>query len=278
MRYLLLGLVFGVSLWACGLEREVEIELPAYEAQVVVEAYLEPGNRYNLLLTRGTPFFDPFDIQSLETVLEEVLEQEADVRIRYGNQEISLVNNLYYNPSTQQFANYVAQEIVPYDYTAEFNLEIMLQNGKEIDATTYLLKPIPFDSLVVEYQDDTLARVLTYLTDIPREENFYRRMLSVGSLDSVPEQDFLVEDILTDNGVIAFGTGFDYTKGDKVINSLWHISKEYYDFLESVQFSIQANLDPITQPGMIISNVNGSANPLGIFTGISLSRDTTNIE
>ena len=271
-------LVVLIGIFSCNLENEIEIELPEYDSQVVVEAYLEPGKPFNLLLSRSSAFFDPFNTQSFETFLDEVLENDADVRIRYNGIEVILGNALYADPKTGIISNYVAGDIVPEILDTRFELDILLSNGDEIQSSTTILPKVPFDSLVVEYSDKARARIITYLTDIPEQENYFRRVLSIGTLDSLPDQDFLVEDKLSDNGVIAFGTGFEFLPGDTVINSLWHISKEYFDFLESVVFSVQANLDPITQPGMIISNVYGSANPLGIFTGISLTRDTTIIE
>ncbi len=262
-----------IVLVGCNLENEVPINLPAYEPQVVVECYLEAGKPIRLLLARSNRFFDEFDLSSLETVLDESLVQDAAVRVLFGSDEIILNNDINFDQQTGFLANYLSWERVP-EISDTFHLEILLPDGSEITSQTTMIPQIPFDSIVVEYQD-SLARVLTYFTDSFVEENFYRRHLHRTSLDSIPYQDFLAEDTFTDNGTIVFGTGFEFEEGDTIINTLYHLPKEYYDYLVSVTFSIQANLDPITQPGSIFSNVQGDTNPLGIFTALSYVRDTT---
>lgn len=261
-----------IVLVGCNLENEVPINLPAYEPQVVVECYLEAGKPIRLLLARSNRFFDKFDLSSLETVLDESLVQDASVRVLHGSEEIVLRNDINFDQQTGFLANYLSWERVP-ETSDTFHLEILLPDGSEIFSQTAMIPQIPFDSIVVEYQD-TLARVLTYFTDSFDEENFYRRHLHLTSLDSIPYQDFLAEDTFTDNGTIVFGTGFEFEEGDTIINTLYHLPREYYDYLVSVTFSIQANLDPITQPGSIFSNVQGDANPLGIFTVLTYARDT----
>ena len=74
---------------------------------------------------------------------------------------------------------------------------------------------------------------------------------------------------------LAFGTGYELSVGDTVYNTVCHITKDYYDYYESVQLAIFGNLNPFAQPSPIKSNVRGSANPLGIFTCLVYDRDTT---
>ncbi|MDH3648662.1 MAG: DUF4249 domain-containing protein [Saprospiraceae bacterium] len=269
-------LCFAAVGLSCNLENEVVVDLPAYEPQVVVECYLESNKPVRLLLARSNRYFDAFDLSSLETVLDESLEQEATVRVKFGSGEIDLRNEINFDAQTGFLGNYLSWERVP-ETADTFFLEIILSDGSEIRGQTVMIPEVPFDSIVIE-SEDTLARVLMYFTDTYDEENFYRRHLHRTTLDSVPYQDFLAEDTFSDNGVIVFGTGFEFEPGDTVINTLYHLTKAYYDYLVSVTFSIQANLDPITQPGSIFSNVSGSANPLGIFTALSYARDTTVID
>ena len=137
--------------------------------------------------------------------------------------------------------------------------------------------------MVVEFEsdmpEDTLGRALTYFTDPePDVENRFRRQFHWNSLDSIPEQDFLASDQFSDEGRIVFGTGFDYPVGDTLFNTLFRLNRDYSDFLESVLISIQSSTNPFGQPSTIDSNVGGTANPLGIFTGLSYARDTTIVE
>lgn len=261
------------GMFSCNLEKEVDIELPAYEPRYVVECYLEPGKPITLLLSRSAPYFEPFpDIN--QDFLDNILVDSADVSIIYNGVEIPLENRLILNPLTLKVFNYYAPVNVPYDTVNPFELRIMDRAGQMISATTRILPVVPIDSLVVQFaENDTLARVLTYITDDPAESNYYRRMMHKGSLDSLAIQDFAADDRLAE-GVIAFGTGFNYAVGDTLIATIFHIDKAYHDFLESLSDAAGANGNPFAQPSPVISELGGTADAIGIFTGLSYVRKT----
>ncbi len=66
---------------SCNLTRDVDIELPEYDRQPVVECYLEPGKPFRLLLTRSYAFFDEFGLDS--NFLQNTLYGGAVVTISY---------------------------------------------------------------------------------------------------------------------------------------------------------------------------------------------------
>jgi hypothetical protein len=94
-------------------------------------------------------------------------------------------------------------------------------------------------------------------------------------LDSVPDQDFIVTDRFSQTALIAFGTGYELKEGDTVFNTIFHITRDYYDFKESVDLAVIGNINPFAQPSPIKSNVHGSAKPVGIFAPLVYDRDTT---
>lgn len=265
-------------LGSCNLEKEISIELPPYDGQVIVECYLEPGKPYNLLLTKSTGFFDPLQLDPTQA-LADILLQNAEVKITHEGNIYELNNTLGFNPVTATFSNYSLPTNVPFDFDSNFDLEINTAEGDVITATTRLLPSIPFDSIVVEFLDtDTLARVLTYLTDDPDTTNYFRRQLHHTRLDSFPLQDFLPTDEFNDNNTLLFGTAFEFEPGDTIINTVFHIELEYHAFLNSLFLAQQANGNPFAQPSTLNSNVFGDNNPIGIFTGLSYARDTTIIQ
>jgi hypothetical protein len=272
-------LLLGFS--SCNLEKEVEIDLPDYESQLVLECYLEPGQPFTALLTRSDGYFAPIStsIDNLLEYYQGLLEQDAVVLIRHQGQTYELENSLYFDPNSFRFANYVAKELVPEDYSNPFELEVRTQDGQTIRSSTVLLQPIPIDSVVYEFAEESpdSARILTYFTDNPDEQNFVRRMLHRNTLDSLPDQDFATDDRFVEERVV-FGSGYDYGKGERVINTLYHIDEAYYNYLESIFNSISSNGNPFAQPGVILSNLEGTADAIGIFTGLSYDRDTTLIE
>lgn len=274
----LLSLAALVFFAACNLEKEVKIDLPLYNSQPVVECYLEPGKPFRLLLSRSYGFFDPLGLDS--TFIEKTLLSGATVTVAYNGQVDTLYNFLSADFSPLKIFNYTGLNTVPATPGIDYVLNIVLPDGKTITAQTVMLPVVPIDSVKVEWNPtrDTLARVLTYITDDMTRENFFRRMLNYGSLDSVPEQDFLANDRIATTNLIAFGTGYELVQGDTVINTIFHINKDYYDYIESVQLAVFGNLNPFAQPSPIKSNVRGSANPLGIFTCLAYDRDTTIIQ
>jgi hypothetical protein len=125
--------------------------------------------------------------------------------------------------------------------------------------------------------DTGLYRVLAYMTDDLQSTNYYRRLFSINRLDTVPEQDFLVDDDLNATGLFVFGSGYQLKNQYISYNTIVHISKDYYDFLESVQLATAGNENPFQQPSPIKSNVHGTANPLGIFTSLVYDREKTRV-
>lgn len=271
------------SLWAmalltaCNLEQEIDIDLPAYDERPVLEAYIEPGERYRLLLTRSAGYFDP--LPTLDNFLESLLLDSAEVSITHDGVTHVLNNSLAFNPETQKIYNYISSsdEIVPFESGLPFELNVTLPSGRTIVAETRLLPRVEIDSVVIEFPEtnepeDTLARALTYFSDDPNTGNHYRRTLHLNSLDSIPQQDFVTDDRLVEDSTIAFGTGFDFAQGDTLITTLYHISEEYATFLESVDGAAAANGNPFGQPSPVISNLEGTANALGVFAGVVRDR------
>ncbi len=261
---------------SCNLTQDVEIDLPEYTPQPVVECYLEPGKPFRLLLTRSYSFFDPFGLDS--TFIEKTVIQGATVTITYDGKTINLPNIPSIETNPIKLFNYTASEIVPATVGTNYVLNINLPDGGgNITAQASMLSFVPIDSIVIQWlpERDTLARALMYLTDDLNTSDYYRRLLNYSSLDSVPEQDIVTPDRFSTTSQIAFGTAYELKEGDTIFNTIYHIEKPYYDYLESVQLAILANFNPFAQPAAIKSNVTGSANPLGIFTTLVYDRDTT---
>lgn len=264
---------------ACNLEKEVEIDLPEYNSQPIIECYLEPGQPFRLLLSRSNAYFDPFPGEDdILAFLDDILIADADVLVRYNGETIVLNNELRIDPNSLKIFNYVSDRIVPQQYGQNFELEVILPDGTTIESQTTLLEPIPIDSIAIEFNADSMARSLIYIKDDKSTPRFYRRTLHFNSLDSVPQQDFLADNSIVDNGLLVFGSGFQSEIGDTIFNTIYHIDKAYYDFQLSVRGSVAANGNPFGQPGEIFSNVTGSANAIGIFTGLSYDRVTTIVE
>jgi hypothetical protein len=262
---------------ACNLTKDVDIVLPAYDPQPVVECYLEPGKPFRLLLTRSYGFFDPLGIDS--SFIPKTLWNGATVTISHNGHTDTLQNITTYEFNPVKFFNYTGTNLVDPTPGVRYDLKIIVPGKGDITATTTMLKLVPIDSVVVEWDAKTdtsaRARALTYITDDLSTVDYYRRMLNIGSLDSVPKQDFVSEDKLSTKSTVAFGTGYSLKNGQVMYSTIFHIDQPYYDFLRTVSLAISGNGNPFAQPSTIKSNVTGSANPLGIFTCLVYDRVKT---
>ena len=264
--FMLLGSLFIVG---CNLEQEIEIDLPEYDNQYVVECYLQPNTRYRLLLSRSFPYFAPFSGQ--DQFLDDLLINGAKVTIYQGDKRIRLSSGITFDFNNQKIFNYTSNILIPEDYESTFRLEIVTPLGDSIFGQTRILPPIPIDSIVTELNEDAAARVLTYFTDIPDQPNYYRRTLHQNSLDSLPLQDFTVDDRFVED-VFVFGSGYEFAVGDTVINTIHHIDQDYFLFLETYLRAVSSNGNPFGQPSPIVSNLVGTSEVIGIFTGLSFDR------
>jgi len=268
-------------LLACNLTKEVEINLPEYQRQPVVECYLEPGQPFRLLLTQSYGFFEEFGLDS--TFVQKTLIDKAQVTIAYEGRTDTLYNGQYYDFSTPNIIkiyNYQNNRLVPATPGIEYTLNIFLPDNKHITSQTIMLPAIKIDRSVIEWDPapDTFARVLTYFNDDPMVDNYYRRLLNYQRLKSLPDQNFLFTDRVNVTPVIAFGTPYNLSQGDTVFNTIFNLTKDYYDYLESIQLAVLGNANPFTQPSPIKSNVTGTGDPLGIFTCLIYDRKLTRIE
>lgn len=274
-------LIIFLALTSCNLNKIVEIELPAYTDQPVVECYLIPGQRYELLLTHSNSFFDPLTGSEPAAFLQSILEFGARVTIIHGGDTIELKEKLELNSISGFVSNYSNDTHVSEDFTDTFHLHIVLSNGSVINSSTVIPHIASLDSTRVDYANNrkTRATVLAYHRDNPDTEDYYRRMIHINSLDSLPLQNYTTDDKINHSEEVAFGAIYERKDkqpviGDTMIISLSHITKEYHEFFTSITNANLANGNPFGQPGQIKSNVAGASNPIGIFTGFVSRRDT----
>ncbi len=251
---------------SCNLEKDIDVDLPFYESELVVECYLEPGKPYRLLLSESQDYFAPAE--------ENPLIDNAVITITHQGEIDTLYNGVFFDLEFNKIYNFSNPKLVPANYYEPFDLNITDDRGRQITGTTQIIIPVEIDSLVPVFNStDTAALLLNYFID-PEGDNWYRRQLHVGeTMDSGSlEQDFITDDNLeTEDGQYVFGSGYDYTFGDTLYSTLYNIEEDYFKFLQSVFDASASNGNPFASPSSIKSNVEGG---IGIFTGLSYDRDT----
>lgn len=251
------------TLTSCNLEKDVTIDLPPYEKQLVVEAYIEPGQPYKLLLTETDSYFDNIRIP---------LVNNAQVLITHNGVIDTLKNEFSFNTTSSKLYNYRTDKLImPASDNGEYTLQVIDSAGRKITGSTKLLPVVKFDTIEWKFNDDSLAFLLMKFTDAPETKDFYRLIINLNKPDSASITDFNINDDLLNGTQIPIGTGPRFERGDTVYLRLYHIEEKYYNYLQSVEEATSANGNPFAQPSIIRSGVEGG---IGVFTGLSVDKRT----
>ena len=266
-----------LALAGCGkLQNNIDVPLPAYSAELVVECYLETGKVPSLAVTTSVPY--------LGAVLPQV---PTGVTVT-----LTLANGtpvpLYFNPNYraltdttgEKFHSHIGRDPLTLRAGDVLKLDVADTKGRHVTGTTTVLAPIAIDS--VEYKFNNLtganrkAYFLTNFRDPASLDDCYRLLLhkgnpAKGALLKSPEVDMSVEDRLLNGKPFVLGTSYRFYPRDTVTATLYHTDRAYYRFRQSVRDARQANGNPFAQPSAIFSNVQGG---VGIFTVLSGTQAT----
>ncbi len=265
---LLLSVAMLLVSLGCNLEKEVQIELPDYERELVVECYLEVGKPFRLLVTESIGFFEDVDTPIVTG---------AKVVISHDGIHDTLMAGGYFEPLGFKVFNFGSTKIVPQDYDTEYELLLTHPDGRVVVGKAKVMKPVEMGSLRLSYNADSMASLTMSWPDYAGEPNYYRLSLHKGTvfngdLDNSPlEFDFTLDDRIGDGQNFTIGTLFDFKSGDTLISTVYHISEGYWRYINSLSDAASSNGNPFAQPGVIHSTVSGG---LGVFTGYDYDRDT----
>jgi hypothetical protein len=262
LRYVLLLLLAGAAA-GCNLEKEIDIDLPVHTPQLVVECYLEPGQPYRLTLTESASYFD---------VPEQPQVPEAIVIISYQGRPDTLHYDPFVDKVQRKLYTHSSATLVSGLPGAVYTLEITDQQGRRLTGTTTLMAPVPIDSLQYKFNDRQEAYIEARFTDKGDTEDHYLFSVHRDSTNKRAAVSYFVPDHLNNGKPFAFGTGFEFSPYDSLIVSLYHLEKQYFDFLTSVEEARNANSNPFAQPSRLHSTVQGG---LGVFTNLALDRKGT---
>ena len=245
-------------LYSCGLEQNIDLQLPAYQSQLVVESYLEDQQSYRLLLSESVSFFEAPQLPRISDAL---------VMIKYKGKTDTLKYEPVFVDSTRKFYNYVSKQKAHYDTINPYELTIV--RGKQLLSAKTIFKPfIKLDSVGFFFNEKNKASAYIEFKDDPKVQNFYRRTIYVNKWDSIPKDDQHFTDLIF-KGKGAIGTNFNYKDKDRILLRFYHINEEYYNFLRTARAASRANSNPFSEPTVVLGNIKGG---LGIFTALSFEQ------
>lgn len=253
----------------CVPEKEVFIDLPDYERALVVECVMEPGKPFRLLLSESVGFDQGLDTPFVEGAL---------VIISHNGIHDTLREGFSFEPVGFKIFNYNSNNVVPFDYTTEYELFVRSADGRELTGKSKVYAPIPINEMNLDFNQDSMASLTVSWQDRAGEANHYLVYVHRGMLyspdpdyDGGLQFDFTLNDLIGDGEMFTIGTFFDFKKGDTLIASVAEISQGYSRYLDSVDDAASSNGNPFAMPGAILSTVSGG---IGAFTGFHISRDT----
>ena len=240
--------------------KDVDVQLPPYQKQLVLECYLERGEKYRAFLSESESYFDNPQINEIN---------DANVLIQKNGFPFELKNQSIHDQKFNKYYNYQSSHKVNATVEDTFKIEVKDNFGRVITATTSFLPVVPIDCLAFRYKSDDNISMRMFFKDNPDEKNYYRFTVHKGEISKNLKQDFVFSDDIFDSEQTALGTGYDFKKGDTVVVTLYHLEKKYFDFIESAEKAKNANYNPFAQPTSIKSAVDGG---IGVFTALSYDR------
>ena len=267
----------GLASAGCGkLQNDIDVPLPSYPSELVVECYLEPGKVPSLAVTTSVPY--------LAAVLPQVPNDVTVTLTLPNGTTVPLAFAPNYKALTdstgEKFHSHIGRDPLVARPGDVFGLDVRDGRGRHITATTTMMTPIPIDSVEFKFNDKTgterKAYFLTNFRDPATPDDAYRLQLHKGdparrALLKGPEVDNSFQDRLNNGRNFTVGTSYRFLAGDTVTATLYHTDNAYFLFRQSVRDARNANGNPFAQPAAIASNVRGG---IGIFTVLSATRAT----
>jgi hypothetical protein len=263
-----------VTLFSC--TKELKIDYPKTEKQLVVEGYIEPGKYPIVFLTKSSPYFEKIDSSNIEELIASV------AKVSVSCEGVEEVLTLRYN------ANYFP----PYYYEGtslmgevgkSYKLTVQL-SGKTYTSTTSIVDPVVISSYsFVETTDNKAQKFINiHFKDPGKKSNYYRVYVKRIGKDSTDYpsylstfndfgfdgNDFTYEVIRSFSPIVHTDNGRYFVDGDSVQLKFCSIEEKQYNYWKRIEGLIAMSGNPFglssSEPA---STIEGGA--LGIWAGLS---------
>ena len=256
--------------------KEVKMDYPSAEKQLVVEGYIESGRYPVVYLTKSSPYFEKIDSSNVVKLIASV----AKVSISDGKE--TEVLTLRYAKNIFPPYYYEGPDIrgeIGKTYTITVELE-----GKTYTSNTTLLEPVSLQKIsFVKTTNNKLQNFLSlnfldpkgvkncyrvYTKRIGKDPNYVPCYLSTFNDYGFDGQEFNFEVIRSYSSVVQTDNGRYFVKGDSVMVKFCTIDEQQHNYWKSVETQIAISANPF---GLSSSDpltlINGGA--LGVWAGLS---------
>jgi len=221
--------------------------------------YLEKGRPLRCLLVESLPYTDT----AINKPVDDALIVFSD-----GIKNDTLTHRINQDMVTGRFYNYYHPRLIEPDPAKIYSITI-IANEKKVTATTrFSQTTATIDSVIVREspnEADSFSVGIKF-TDPSTVENYYRILIGKNlNLFGSDPTDFRVNDISFNGKPFSYYSEPDFARNDTITVRVYSLSKDHFEYLESMGNARRSNFNPFSQPGRIKSNVEGG---LGIFTSI----------
>jgi len=240
------------------------IQLPPNESKLVVECYLEDGRPMCALISESKALLDTSTIPPLII--------SAFVVITHGTEIDTLLPFAYLDVEQRRAYNFGNPKIVRVNYldATNYRIDVVDKKGRRVSAVTHFIRPVQIESLTPTFNNNNEAFCYTKFKDDPAAVNYYRLVLNKNSVnDSISLEALISDNLANDNNEIIYGSGYDFKNGDSIHARLFHLTNDYYNYLNTRQTAIAALINPFAVSGEIVSNIKGG---LGVFAALSYTQ------
>ena len=270
--FLVAGALGGLA--SCGsFQKDIEVPLPSYTNQLVLECYLENGQVPRLTVTESVPYLDNGQaVAAGSRILTlpngQTVQLPADVTVNLTLPSGKVVN-LPFRPgldtATTKYSTHTGTTPIVARAGQQFGIDVQDKRGRHITGTAVVPTFIPIDSVKYKFNtaSDRKAYFMTKWTDPGATTDFYRIMLHKGKPANNSETDNDVRDRLFNGQPYAQVTRYRFDPSDTVTATLYHVDSLYFAFRQSIRDARNANGNPFGQPSAIHSTVQGG---IGAFT------------
>jgi hypothetical protein len=257
----ILLLLFAFGFTGCDMEKEIDLNLPEFQSEIVVEGYLEAGKPYRVNIYESTSYFDR---------PEPVLIPDAVVIITHNGKADTLRFKPFFDKETEKIYTHSSETVVTGNPGETYSLEVKDARGRRVTGFAQFLPKVTIDSLEWKFNNEGKALIQGLFQDDAATQDAYRYQIHKDSLTHRRrENDRFLNDRLNNGKKIAFGTNYKFFPEDTLFVTLYHIEQPYYEFLNTMDDARDANGNPFAQPSAIKSTVQGG---LGVFTTLSYDR------
>ncbi len=286
------GLVGLALLAGCNLENELDVVLPAYANELVVECYLEAGTVPRLTVLESGPYLPPTPDRptiTLPTATTPVLgvalpsgqsvAVPVDVTVRLtlpSGQIVPLRFAPGIDPATGKYFTHTGTAPLAMQAGQRFALDVQDTRGRRVTGTAGVPTFVPIDSVRYGFNGlsgaDRQANFITRWTDPAATADYYRLLLN-NRRDALNDaaSDLALDDRLFNGQSYTALTTYRFDPGDTLTATLFHMEPAYYSFQQSIREAVRATGNPFAQPARIRNTVQGG---LGVFAVLVADRRT----